>query len=402
MLAGNLSEFGLADVIQLLSLTKKTGVLHLETPLGEGLVEVHDGAATYAVADRCRMPLAARLLAEGLVDEEALPALVRAQAQGGDGVAAALAPLAEDALALDGLVREQLIEAMFELLRQPEGDFTFAPGTADGADVALRIPGEDLLASATARLSEWSRVEERLPGDGTVLALAPTAPHEGVVFDRDEWALAVLLDGKRTVAEVVQLCGRGRYPTTVLLAELVGRGVVEAVDPEAGEQSALAELVRRRDLLAALEASELGAPAPAPVTLEDMVALHAVATSAAWPEPSGPEEVVPEPEEAEPAASSGPRINVPLSVDAPEAPPRLAEPATHVPATAPPTLRRRDSGVDRAAVARELASLGLGDEPRGPARKASTSGGQPAEPAKRDEEAGKGLLNRLFDGVKGQ
>lgn len=443
MLAGNLTEFGLQDVIQLLALTKKTGVLHMGTSLGDGLLEVRDGEVTYCVADRRRMPLAARLLAEDLIEEEALGALVRAQADGGDGVAAALAAADLDEAGTEPIVREQLIDALFELLRSSEGTFSFSPVAHDepGA-VVVQMPSQDLLEQATARLSEWSRIADRLPGDDAVLALASSSPAGGVLLEEHEWGLVVLLDGHRTLADVVALSGRGRHPTCVLLADLVERGIIEAAD--GSERTGLAELVRRRDLLAGLEHRQLGAPpsssdrraafdidapvreAKAAEMLRAELELDPELDTATDqnPEPASEEPEVREPAELCPGANSGPHVKIPLSRDSPHLPPALASPKTHVPSSAPPEVRRKEIGVDRAAVARELAALGLADEaprlrkvptpstpstpsaptaPSPPSAPSAPSAQGDAKPApKTEDDLGKGLLTRLFDGVKGQ
>ncbi|MEO2107944.1 MAG: DUF4388 domain-containing protein, partial [Actinomycetota bacterium] len=69
MLAGSLNEFGLADVFTLLSTTRKTGVLNLETTEVKGRVWIAQGGLCNAVADVTRSPLAARLLHGGEASE---------------------------------------------------------------------------------------------------------------------------------------------------------------------------------------------------------------------------------------------------------------------------------------------------------------------------------------------
>jgi len=59
-LEGSLDAFGLPDIFQLLSYTKKTGGLHLHNATRDGVVYFASGAVTGATADTSRQLLARR------------------------------------------------------------------------------------------------------------------------------------------------------------------------------------------------------------------------------------------------------------------------------------------------------------------------------------------------------
>ena len=70
---------------------------------------------------------------------------------------------------------------------------------------------------------------------------------------REEWSLLALVDGRRSVTELVDLTGSGQYAVVSTLAALVQRGLLE-VRPESGEaDDHVAVVVRRQRLLAPLE-----------------------------------------------------------------------------------------------------------------------------------------------------
>jgi hypothetical protein len=89
------------------------------------------------------------------------------------------------------------------------------------------------------------------------------------VLTRGEWALLALVDGRRTVAGLVALAGRGDYAVVSQLAALIERGLLQVRTQDAGE-GALA-LARRQDILARLENEQIAAAADAveaqPVTI---------------------------------------------------------------------------------------------------------------------------------------
>src|SRR3712207_2285773 len=126
MLQGTLNDFMLADVFSLLALTKKTGALRITSQSNDAQVLLRDGLICLALADAGRVPLAARLVSAGHVGQEQVRAIVDQHA--GSAVAVTEALLAsgqvEDrVLAL--FLREQIVDAVFELSRLKEGSFNF-------------------------------------------------------------------------------------------------------------------------------------------------------------------------------------------------------------------------------------------------------------------------------------
>jgi hypothetical protein len=257
-LEGSLDAFSLPDIFSLLSMTKKTGGLHLRRPDAHGAVWLADGQLTGGASDLNRASLGRRIAGSGTVDDEALTKAVARVAEDPEvGVARALRD-AEDVEddELRTLVAEHIIDTVFDLLRWEDGDFAFVQDEPNADDVGVTAPVDDVVTEARSRLESWASVETHIPTPDTVLAVAITPDNEPTV-SRDDWALLALVDGRRTVAGIVELCGRGEYSVVVALAELVGRGLLE-VDSGDG----VSALNRRQQLLGTLEASNASEPEP--------------------------------------------------------------------------------------------------------------------------------------------
>jgi hypothetical protein len=257
-LEGSLDAFSLPDIFSLLSMTKKTGGLHLRRPDAHGAVWLADGQLTGGASDLNRASLGRRIAGSGTVDDEALTkAVARVAEDPSVGVARALRD-AEDVEddELRTLVAEHIIDTVFDLLRWEDGDFAFVQDEPNADDVGVTRPVDDIVTEARARLESWTSVETHIPTPDTVLAVSITPDNEPTV-SRDDWALLALVDGRRTVAGIVELCGRGEYSVVVALAELVGRGLLE-VDSGDG----VSALNRRQQLLGTLEASHTSEPDP--------------------------------------------------------------------------------------------------------------------------------------------
>jgi hypothetical protein len=271
-LEGSLDAFSLPDIFALLSMTKKTGGLHLRRSGAHGVVWFTTGALTGGASDVNRQTFARRVVGAGLVADEALAGGVdRSLADDGLGVVRALQQDgAVEEGALHDIGAEHVVDTVFDLLRWPDGDFAFVVDEPNPDDVGVSRQVDDVVAEARRRLEQWGSVATTLPSPQSVLSIS-TSPSADPVLSRDEWSLLALVDGRRTVAAIVGLAGRGEFSVASSLADLVERGLLRIAD---GDESI--SLNRRHDLLARLERNPGGAPvappaAPAPVVVEEVV-----------------------------------------------------------------------------------------------------------------------------------
>jgi hypothetical protein len=253
-LEGSLDAFSLPDIFQLLSFTKKTGGLHLAHDGADGVVYVAGGQVTGASADSSRQPLARRLVGSGTVDDDALTAAVESAAAGeGIGVVRSLLEAgAVDADLLRQAATDQAVDAVFDLLRWRDGDFAFVVDETNPDDVGVELSVESVLADAHARHATWDTVSQVVPSPRAVLAMPVVLPDDPKV-SREEWSLLALVDGRRTVSELVDLTGSGQYAVVSTLAALVERGLLEVHDEDAADDDHVAVVLRRQRLLSPLE-----------------------------------------------------------------------------------------------------------------------------------------------------
>ena len=234
-LEGSLDAFSLPDIFQLLSFTKKSGGLHLAQGGSDGVVFFAAGLVTGASADSSRQPLARRIVGSGAVSDEALSAAVEAVSAGeGLGVVRALLESgAVDADLLRQAAQDQSTDAIFDLLRWQEGDFAFVMDETNPDDVGVTVAIDAVLAEAEARRATWESVSQVVPSPRSVMVMPVVLTAEPAV-SREEWSLLALVDGRRSVAELVDLTGSGQYAVVSTLAALVQRGLL-AVREDVGQ-----------------------------------------------------------------------------------------------------------------------------------------------------------------------
>ncbi len=267
-LEGSLDAFSLPDVFQLLSLTKKSGGLHLTNGQASGVVYFADGSVTGAISDISRQALARRLVGLGAADDAALRRAVERGASEGAGVARALLEAGGvDSALVQRLALEQAVDAVFDLLRWPNGDFAFGMGEENPDDVGLAVSAEKVVADATARRDSWESLSRLIPSPEVVLTMPVVQPEGAASIAPDEWALLSLIDGERTVGVLVDVSGAGQFTVVSTLASLVQRGLLVLRDEDGPDHVTLVR--RRQQLLAPLEGGTAAAgdqstsPAPA-------------------------------------------------------------------------------------------------------------------------------------------
>jgi hypothetical protein len=403
-LEGSLDAFSLPDVFQLLSLTKKSGGLHLTDGQVRGVVSFADGSVTGASADSDRQSLARRLVGIGVVDDAALRRAIERASNDRVGIARALVEAgAIDAETVRALAAEQTVDAVFDLLRWSEGDFAFALDEANPDDVGIALPADQVVAEATRRRQMWDSASKVIPSPDVVLVMPVVLPNDPTVT-RDEWALLALVDGARTVGELVDLSGAGQFSVVSALAALVQRGMLAIRDEDAPDHVAL---VRRRQVaLSALEA--VAAPALAEPAPEPAAAATSVPHAPAAPAVAEPAAPVPAPAVA---AATPPEAAAPAAeVAAPAAAPPVAVPPTPEPSPAPTPGLSRVGGahVPQNVVPPRPEPIPSRRQPEYPDgglvkdRPPVVQGAAVAKPAiERDPSVNRSLLLKLIAGVKG-
>ncbi len=255
-LEGNLEAFSLPDIFQLLCFTKKSGALHITKPGAEGVVYFATGSVTGGSSDISRQSLGRRLVGSGLVDDEALGvAVAEVKANPGLGLVKALHDIGA---VEEGVLHEHVVEhatdAVFDLLRWAEGEFAFAVDEANPDDLAVSLVVEDLVAEGRARLEKWEQLTHKVPSPDAPVTVTLTPSAAQTTLSVEEWALLALVDGDRTVSQLVAITGRGEFATVQTLASLVDRGLV-AVRPvdSQDEEGGVEALLRRQATLSDLE-----------------------------------------------------------------------------------------------------------------------------------------------------
>ena len=116
-------------------------------------------------------------------------------------------------------------EAVYELAIWPEGDFLFTPGKEAGA-VTIQRSNTNLLMEAARRIDEWKVLSKRIASTRLVPVFTNQATTTSVSLTPQEWSLVCKVDERRTIDEVAAGLGISAFETCKLLYGLITSGLL--------------------------------------------------------------------------------------------------------------------------------------------------------------------------------
>ncbi|MCC5953066.1 MAG: DUF4388 domain-containing protein [Acidimicrobiia bacterium] len=181
-LQGSIETFALADVLRLLASTSKTGRLRLSGTRGSGSLWAVEGKLV-----------------------------------GGD-VSTATTATPTDVL--------------FELLRFPDGDFSFDQDEL-APEVGAPVEVETALTDAEAMLAEWQELEAVVPSLDAWVSLRAELSADSITLDAAQWKAVVAVEGGRRVGDYAAATELGELAVMRQVRDLVELGVAEVGDAPA-------------------------------------------------------------------------------------------------------------------------------------------------------------------------
>ena len=230
---GSLKEASLPDVLQLLSMGKKTGCLAVTHRNNFGYVFFDKGLISYASIVNRRDRIGDILLKSGTISQAQLDAAISAQSLHRDKRIGELL-VAQGAVspeALNAQIRLQIEEAVYFLFTWTQGSFNFeADVRPEEQDLLVSINPESLLLEGARRVDEWSLIEKKISSLDLVFDMDHGKLAEsGVTLPREQQVVMELLDGQRDIVAVIEASGLGEFEVGKAVYGLVTAGFAQRV-----------------------------------------------------------------------------------------------------------------------------------------------------------------------------
>jgi hypothetical protein len=327
------------------------------------------------------MRLGARLISAGHASHEDIEEAL--QIQGKEGGSRRLGKILVDegfltAEELHHMVRQQMEDVVFEILRWDGGSFRFEAAVSTEEDVVLEVSVENLIMEGARRFREWHHLTRRVPSLDSIPKFSPAGDAVEVALTPEEWSLVSRVDGNTTITDLAVQCGFTDLEaartvlgllTTGLLDLTLPPGVVptrheEGMDAMFDElEKALEEAASRQEGSPSLSLDQLVGteePGAEPVPEPEVVEPEVVEPEVVEPEVVEPEVVEPEvvePEVVEPVEIEAEPEPVPEpEVKEAEAKPEVVEPKSEIEAPAKMTTKKKSPSKKSAAKKKKVSA----------------------------------------------
>lgn len=260
-LEGTLKDFGLADILQLIGIQRKTGVLTVENDDDSVVVKFLEGQVVGADTRKRNLEdlLGAVLVRTGRITQAQLEESLRIQR----GTLQRLGYiLVKSGFVSEGELQEalrvQVTQIVYRLFRWRTGRYHFAPSDHVEYDQEHFVPvrAETILMEGARMVDEWPIIERRIRSGSIVLrktaaSAALETPVRSIVdadidlgfqpdvgaggadgeirLSQDAREVLRLVDGRSTVQDIAERCPLGEFDSYRLLYELLNRNLVEEV-----------------------------------------------------------------------------------------------------------------------------------------------------------------------------
>lgn len=175
---GSLAELHLPDIIQLISVSGKTGVFHLSDGALKGRIFLNEGQIVHAE--------------------------------------------------LEGVTGE---EAVYALAIWSRGEFLFEPEVST-EHRTISKSNTNLLMEAARRLDEWRVLSKKIPSVELVPEFIVLDNREGQInLNTSEWLILSKIDGNRSVKGIAGACGLSVFDAAKVLYGLVATGLIRLREP---------------------------------------------------------------------------------------------------------------------------------------------------------------------------
>ncbi|MDF1553286.1 MAG: DUF4388 domain-containing protein [Deferrisomatales bacterium] len=231
-LQGTIESFGISEIFQLIDHQGKSGTLQIHTSDGVARIRFLDGRLIEAWSDQ-RSPaelIGSRLVRAGLVTPVQLGHALEQQRHNLRRIGDILTRMGAVRISeFQALLAVQHRETVYKLLRLKRGRFEFVPeGVELEEGVSLPMDVGGVLMEGFRQIDEWPDLLKKIPSEKSVYARLEAEAVPAKLPALQAKVLG-LVDGVRTVREVVDLTRAGDFGGWEALVGLFDRGLITPV-----------------------------------------------------------------------------------------------------------------------------------------------------------------------------
>jgi hypothetical protein len=232
-LKGNLRDFSTTQLLNLISLARKTGTLTIE---GDDVAQMsfREGKLIYATMGSNSNNLASILQKSGKLSAEQ-GKFIQTRAQGtGDKQLGHLLIQAGYVTQSDIIqsVRQHVLEIVYKLFTWAEGLFRFDANRIPSSDhITVPIDLESVIMEGSRRLKEWERLQEELPNLDISLRFTdrPDARLRNINLTVEEWRVVAFINPRNSIRQIAEANNLSEFQIRRIVYGMLQAGLVQEV-----------------------------------------------------------------------------------------------------------------------------------------------------------------------------
>jgi hypothetical protein len=231
-IAGNLKTMELSELLQWLSVSKKTGTLQVESAKVQKQIFFQNGRVISSASTDPAEHLGAFLVSHGFITEMELSSAIKMQASNKmllGKILTTVGAIAEEDL--HRMLRLKAEEAIYDVFTWKEGDFRFfdqkLPDTTTMVPLSLDIAG--IVLEGMQRLDEWNQIRAAIPNAQYVPV--QIYEYDDSVMTEGAQAVLALIDDDRSVADICHKIHAHEFHVCRILARQLASGRIKMIRP---------------------------------------------------------------------------------------------------------------------------------------------------------------------------
>ncbi len=236
-LKGNLRDFTISQLLNLINLAQKTGALIIESPNSAVMVCFRDGKLAYAQVGQEDNSLAAVLYRAKKISAAQYKVIKERAGHMSDKELGLLLINANYISQQDILnsLQAHFVGIINRLFTWLEGFFRFESGMLPPAEkITVRVNLENIIIEGTRQMRELEQLQDEIPSLDMALKFAdrPGANLRNVNLSVEEWRVVSYINPKNTINQIAKATNLNDLEIRKIAYSLLQAGLVELVRPE--------------------------------------------------------------------------------------------------------------------------------------------------------------------------
>ena len=239
-LKGNLRDFGATQLLNLISLARKTGALSIQSGDAKAQMFFREGKLIYALRGESNGQLVIMLQRIGKLSSEQAKAIQsRPEAKNDKELARLLmkAGYVSRGDIVEG-VKTHVLDIVYRLFTWEDGPFLFNPDMLPSDDkIAVTIDLDNVIMEGSRRIREWERLQDELPDLDMALRFTdnPGARLRNISLNVEEWRVISFINPRNTIRQIAHSNNMTDFQIRKVVYGMLQAGLVELVRPEGRE-----------------------------------------------------------------------------------------------------------------------------------------------------------------------